>query len=107
MNFPVNWGRDIVSTGQAPEKFEDAMAALEAIVERLEQGELSLDESMRLFERGVALVRQCSRQLDEAQRKIELLLEQNGDIILKPADEFEVAEPDSAHGETDARDATA
>lgn len=90
------------------ERFEDAMKALEEIVSRLETGQLDLDESLQLFERGVALVRQCSRQLDEAERKIELLLEKNGDIILQPAPELDVDDgSDGDGGALDARDATA
>lgn len=56
--------------------FEEQMTALENVVERLERGELSLDESVRLFEEGVRLSRGCKEQLDAAEGKIEVLTEQ-------------------------------
>ncbi len=56
-------------------KFEEAFARLEVIVRRLEAGDLSLDDSLRLFEEGIALSRVCARRLDEAEAKIELLLQ--------------------------------
>ena len=53
--------------------FEAALAELEQIVERLEQGELSLEESMRQFERGVELTRSCQKALRQAEQKISIL----------------------------------
>ena len=53
--------------------FEAALAELESIVQRLEQGELSLDESLRQFERGVVLTRQCQKALRQAEQKIRVL----------------------------------
>jgi exodeoxyribonuclease VII small subunit len=58
----------------APPKFEDALKELEDLVSRLEKGELRLEESLRLYERGIALARQCHAQLEEAEGKIELLM---------------------------------
>ena len=55
-------------------KFEDALSKLESIVEELERGELSLEESLAAFEEGIRLSRICSKQLDEAERKIEILI---------------------------------
>jgi exodeoxyribonuclease VII small subunit len=55
-------------------KFEDALSRLESIVEELERGELSLEESLAAFEEGIRLSRICSKQLDEAERKIEILI---------------------------------
>jgi exodeoxyribonuclease VII small subunit len=55
-------------------KFEDALSELESIVEKLERGELSLEESLAAFEEGIRLSRICSKQLDEAERKIEILI---------------------------------
>jgi len=51
--------------------FEEALAELEKIVDRLERGQLALDESLTLFERGQALAAACSRKLDEAELKLE------------------------------------
>jgi exodeoxyribonuclease VII small subunit len=54
-------------------KFEDQLRRLEEIVSALEAGHLRLEESLAIFEEGVALARACSRYLDEAERRIEML----------------------------------
>ena len=54
-------------------KFEDALARLEQIVDRLEAGNLPLEESLKVFEEGVGLARHCARYLDDAEKRIELL----------------------------------
>lgn len=60
-------------------KFEQAMARLEAIVGELEKGDLPLDESLKIFEEGVRLSKNCLKILEEAERKVEVLVkEQNG-----------------------------
>jgi exodeoxyribonuclease VII small subunit len=56
-----------------PRKFEEELADLEAIVSRIDSGELSLEESIAAFERGVAIVRSLNRRLDEVERKVEVL----------------------------------
>ena len=56
--------------------FEASLEELEALVERLEQGDLPLEEALRSFERGVALTRQCQGALATAQQKVEILLAQ-------------------------------
>ena len=56
-------------------QFEAAMKELEDIVQRLERGELRLDESLALFERGVTLTRDCRQSLDQAELKVRNLLE--------------------------------
>lgn len=55
-------------------KFEEELADLEAIVTRIDSGELSLEESIGAFERGVALVRSLNQKLDEVEKKVELLM---------------------------------
>ena len=55
-------------------KFEDCLTRLEQIVTALEAGNLPLEESLKVFEEGVTLARQCSRYLDEAERRIEILV---------------------------------
>lgn len=55
------------------EKFEDAMKKLEGIVERMEKGDMPLNESLKLFEEGVKLTRFCSQELQKAEKKVELL----------------------------------
>ena len=57
-----------------PVSFEAALKELEGIVKQLETGEAKLEESLMLFERGVKLTRFCSQKLDEADKKIELLV---------------------------------
>lgn len=58
--------------------FEEAIGRLEAIVSRLEAGDLALDEALALFEEGVRLSRLCTRQLDAAEGRIALLMEGSG-----------------------------
>ena len=53
--------------------FEEALKRLEAIVQQMESGELTLEDSLGLFEEGVRLTRVCSQRLDEAEKKIEIL----------------------------------
>ena len=61
--------------------FEDAMSELEGIVQKLEKGELSIDESIEYFQKGVELSRYCSKKLDEIEKRITILIEEeNGDI---------------------------
>jgi exodeoxyribonuclease VII small subunit len=55
--------------------FENALARLESIVEKLEKGELALEEALKLFEEGVTISQFCNTKLDEAERKVEILLQ--------------------------------
>ena len=64
---------------EAPADFESAMRDLEALVERLEQGDLPLEESLAAFERGVLLTRACQTALKEAEQKVEILLKKAGE----------------------------
>jgi exodeoxyribonuclease VII small subunit len=56
------------------EKFEDALSKLEKIVSKLEEGDIPLEESLKLFEEGIRLSRFCNQKLDEAEKKVEILL---------------------------------
>ena len=56
-------------------KFEQAMARLEAIVGELEKGDLPLDESLKIFEEGIRLSKNCLKVLEEAERKVEVLVQ--------------------------------
>ena len=70
-------------------KFEERLGDLEAIVEKLEAAELPLEEALALFEKGIALVRQLATQLDEVERKLEVLTRNAaGEPVLR-----EMAEP--------------
>jgi len=64
--------------------FEKALGELEALVEKMEQGELSLEESLRQFERGIALTRACQKALTEAEQKVQILMQNAGTAALKP-----------------------
>ena len=64
--------------------FEAAIAELESIVKKLEDGELSLEQSLALYERGVQLARFCHARLEEAEKRIELLNER-GELRPAPA----------------------
>jgi exodeoxyribonuclease VII small subunit len=65
-------------------KFESAIEELEHLVEEMEQGDLSLEDSLKHFERGVALTRSCQQALKEAEQKVQLLLEKEGQATVEP-----------------------
>ncbi len=64
--------------------FEVNLKSLEDIVEQLESGQLSLDDSMKAFESGVKLTRDCQQSLASAEQKVQVLIEKNGDMALQP-----------------------
>jgi exodeoxyribonuclease VII small subunit len=65
--------------------FETSLQALEEIVHKLEQGDLPLEESLGMFEQGIRLVRECQERLNEAERRIEVLLrDQQGRPTVAP-----------------------
>ena len=67
-------------------KFEDCLKRLEEIVERLERGDLSLEESLALFEEGMKLSNSCRGELDQAEGKIEILLKQGSKLQAQSLD---------------------
>jgi exodeoxyribonuclease VII small subunit len=73
--------------------FESSLRELEQIVQQLEAGDMPLDRSLELFEQGVKLSRQCQKRLDEAERKVEILLRANDGSYksapFEPSDEEE------------------
>ncbi len=76
----------------AEKKFEAALARLEEIVKELEKGDLPLEQSLRLFEEGVKLSRICNKQLEDAERKVEILLKDRaGTMTAQPFEEEEEA----------------
>ena len=80
--------KSVVPT-EGPKKgdFEKSLTRLEEVVKRLESADLSLDEAMRLFEEGVKLSRECQKQLEEAEGRVELLLKKaDGKIVAEPFD---------------------
>jgi exodeoxyribonuclease VII small subunit len=70
-------------------KFEAALEDLENVVEQLESGDLSLENSLATFEKGVRLVKFCNQKLTEVEKKIELLVrERDGKLQLTPLDDL-------------------
>jgi exodeoxyribonuclease VII small subunit len=73
-----------------PQRFEDALAELEGVVRRLEQGELPLEDSITAFERGMALVKQLGKRLEDIERRVEVLVRSDdGTLRLRPLDDDE------------------
>ncbi|SMF01155.1 Exodeoxyribonuclease VII small subunit [Alteromonadaceae bacterium Bs31] len=67
--------------------FEKSLQELEQLVAQLESGELSLEDSLKTFEKGIKLTRSCQTALQEAEQKVELLLQQeNGEALSEPFD---------------------
>ncbi len=64
--------------------FEDALLKLEDVVNTLEKGSLSLDDSLARFEEGISLSRMCNKMLKDAKQKVEKLVEHNGNIEAEP-----------------------
>lgn len=83
--------------------FEAAIAELETIVKKLEDGELTLEQSLELYERGVQLSRYCHARLEQAERRIEVLGER-GDVQPAPAALMAVGDDEEPHRPDGARD---
>ena len=64
--------------------FEKALEELEGIVEDLESGDLSLENSLKSFEKGIKLARQCQEQLSKAELQVRKLIEENGELKTAP-----------------------
>jgi exodeoxyribonuclease VII small subunit len=92
--FLSTFTHDMAEPQTPPADFERSLTELEALVEKLEQGDLSLDESLKCFERGVQLTRICQAALKQAEQKVEILLRRSGD-----PEQFERAEFDSEDDE--------
>jgi exodeoxyribonuclease VII small subunit len=74
-------------TNAKPKTFETSLEELERIVRELEQGELTLEKSLELFEQGVKLSRECQERLNQAERRIEILMRDNqGRATVRPFD---------------------
>jgi exodeoxyribonuclease VII small subunit len=67
-----------------PINFETALKDLEGIVQKMETGQLSLEDSLKSFESGIALARLCQDSLKSAEHKVQILLEQNGELKGEP-----------------------
>jgi exodeoxyribonuclease VII small subunit len=66
--------------------FETALAKLEELVERMESGEQSLEETLQSFQQGVELTRACQQSLKEAEQRVEQLIKKNGEYLVEPID---------------------
>jgi exodeoxyribonuclease VII small subunit len=69
---------------KSPLAFEEALAELESIVDTLEKGDLTLEQSLAAFERGVKLTRTCQKALDKAEQKVRILTEKSVDAEPQP-----------------------
>lgn len=78
--------KEPVNNENSEPSFEQALSELESLVETLEQGDLSLEESLNSFERGVALTRTCQLALKEAEQKVQILSDQRIDAEPEPFD---------------------
>lgn len=65
---------------KAPVDFEQSLADLQTVVERLERAELPLEEALAAFEQGIALTRDCQQALTAAEQKVQMLLEKDGQL---------------------------
>lgn len=66
------------------DNFEKSLEELQQIAAKLEEGRISLDESIELFEKGVGLAKSCQKLLDEAEKKVSMLAaDENGELVLK------------------------
>ena len=68
----------------AKKNFEESLNKLELITNELESGNLSLEDSLKKFDEGIKLAEFCNKKLDEAHRKINLLMNKNGEIVSTP-----------------------
>lgn len=79
----------VMAESDHPYDFEAALEELEALVERMETGALTLEESLAAFERGVALTRQCQSALREAELRVKALTEDDNGLELVDVDDYE------------------
>jgi exodeoxyribonuclease VII small subunit len=86
-------GGDNIAEGA--QKFEDQLENLEVIVTQIDSGELSLEQSIEAFERGVGLVRSLNRKLDEVERRVEVLMRGAGGDLRSTRYEGEIGEADN------------
>jgi len=73
----------------SPTHFEDALKELEALVAQLEQGDLPLEETLKHFARGIELTRTCQQALQDAEQRVQMLIDKEGQATLVPLDHEE------------------
>ncbi len=79
----------------AEKKFEKALEKLEEIVKKMEEGNMSLEESLKAFEEGIKLSRFCADKLDEAERKVNVLLREEDALNVRPFEEKDGGKPEN------------
>jgi len=72
--------------------FESSLDELEQLVDQMEEGELTLEDSLKAFEQGIKLTRDCQLALSEAEQKVKVLLEKNGELVTEPLDPEDLTE---------------
>ncbi len=73
-----------MASKKKPLDFEQSLNSLEALVNRMEQGDMTLEESLKAFEEGIALTRECQARLASAELQVTKLIEQQGELQLTP-----------------------
>ena len=73
-----------MAQSKKPMDFEQSLTQLEDLVEKLENSEFTLEQSLQAFEQGVKLTRQCQQALSQAEQKVQLLMEENGQSTAVP-----------------------
>ncbi len=68
----------------AKDKFEDTLGRLEEIVRKMEAGDMTLEDSLKAFEEGIKLARLCAKRLDDAERRVDILLKQEDGVAVNP-----------------------
>lgn len=81
--------REKMMANEKPVAFEQSLAQLEQLVQKLESGDLALEDALQAFETGVALVRQCQQSLQTAEQRVQKLMVENGQPVLSPFEERE------------------
>ena len=81
--------REKIMANEKPIEFEQSLAQLEQLVQKLESGDMALEDSLQAFETGVALVRQCQQSLQTAEQRVQKLMVENGQPVLSPFEERE------------------
>jgi exodeoxyribonuclease VII small subunit len=67
-------------------QFEESLSKLERLVEQMEDGEFSLEQSLKAFEEGIKLTRECQQALKKAEQKVQILIQKNGELESEPFD---------------------
>ena len=69
--------------------FEQSLAELESLVTQMEKGDMTLEQSLEAFENGIRLTRECQQRLEKAEQRVQVLIEQNGELTAKPLEAFD------------------